>query len=352
MKHFIYILLTAMLLASCETKIGEFVDYEAPRLVVNALITAGGENQQLRIHKTGLTTPETVKGADISIAVNGNEIFSQITDGNNPLLIANNDIRPGDLVTISAKKDDMLATASVEVPQTVIITGIDTMMVKVKQNSWSNVISPHTRYLVHLRLPDTAQKDIQYFRVEVEKDIHTPAVMSMDWNINEYVIDDFRIEDDHSKFMYTYDPALTETENVDQEGFEVSFDWLEGVENMYHVFRSTFFKDGEYTLRLDLPRQEWWQDQSHGGWDQHVRIRIYSIPKIEYHYLQALSAAKYYERDIINNGEPMIPTNINGGAGIFCVESVAEIIFHEDHLNSPLSEEGIKYHEEFIRNNY
>lgn len=352
MKQYIYFILCSLLLVSCETKIGEFVDYEAPRLVVNALITAGGENQQLRIHKTGLTTPETVKGADISIAVNGDEIFSQVSNGEDSLLIANNDIRPGDLVTISAKKDDMLATASVEVPQPVIITGIDTMMVNVKHNSWTNELYPHTRYMVHLRLPETAQNDIQYFRVEVEKDIHTPAVMSMDWNINEYVIDDFRIEDDHSKFMYNYDPALTETENVDQEGFEVSFDWLEGVENLYHVFRSTFFEDGEYTLRLDLPRHAWWEGEGKGGWDQFVRIRIYSIPKIEYHYLQALSAAKYYERDIINNGEPMIPTNITGGAGIFCVESMAEITFHEDHLSSPLSEKARKHHEEFIRKYY
>lgn len=352
MKQYIYFILCSLLLVSCETKIGEFVDYEAPRLVVNALITAGGENQQLRIHKTGLTTPETVKGADISIAVNGNEIFSQVSNGEDSLLIANNDIRPGDLVTISAKKDDMLATASVEVPQPVIITGIDTMMVNVKKNNWSNEIYPHTRYMVHLRLPETAQKDIQYFRVEVEKDIHTPAVYSVDHDTYEWSITSFCTEDDHSKFLYTYDPALSETENVDQEGFEVSFDWLEGVENMYHVFRSTFFKDGEYTLHLDLPRQQWWENHDVGGWDQHVRIRIYSIPKIEYHYLQALSAAKYYERDIINNGEPMMPTNINGGAGIFCVESMAEIIFHEYHFKNPLTEGLIEWHEEFIRKYY
>lgn len=352
MKQYIFILLTALLLVSCETKIGEFVDYESPRLVVNALITAGGENQQLRIHKTGLTTPELVKGADISIAVNGNEIFSQVSNGEDSLLIVQNDIRPGDLVTISAKKDKMHATALVEVPQPVIITGIDTMMVNVKQNSWSDEIYPHTRYMVHLRLPDTAQKDIQYFRVEVEKYVFTPAIMSNDSEAHRYKIDCLRIEDDHSKFMHTYDPALSETENVDQEGFEVSIDWMEGVENMYHVFRSTFFENGEYTLHLDLPRQWWWENREMGGWDQHVRIRIYSIPKIEYHYLQALSVAKYYERDIINNGEPMIPTNIKGGAGIFCVESMAEITFHEDHFITPLSEEAIKYHEEFIRNNY
>ena len=332
MKHYLYIIMCLFLLVSCEKEIGEFTDYESPRLVVNALITAGGEDQELRIHKTGVTLVEPVTGADVSLCVNGNEIYSTTTNGESSLIIHNNPIKPGDIVTIKAKKDDMLASATAEVPQPVIITGIDTVSVNVKRYSWSDNLHPHTRYLVHLRLPgNIEQKVTQYFRVEIVKDLRTVGGMSnidKDGNIvDQYFIDFFNTDTDHSYFNYSYDPALCENENIDQENMSVDFDWLDGVDNRYHVFRSEYFDNGEYTLRLDLPHPGSYSL----GWEQDVRIRVYSISKFEYLYLQALATAQYYEMDIISNSEPMIPSNVDGGAGIFCIESVAEISFFEDH---------------------
>lgn len=335
MKYYIYLLFCALFLASCEQEIGEFTDYEAPRLVVNALITAGGENQQIRIHQTGITHVSTVTGAEVSMAVNGEVVFSQISNGEDSLVIAQNNFHPGDVVTISAHKGEMHASASAMVQEPVIITGVDTMLVKVKSSKWSQQLVPHTRYMVHLRLPEGQPKETRYFRVEVVKDIHTTSMLSHDDELDTLVIGSVNTDTDHSRFNYAYDPALCETENADQEDYPVQIDWLAGVENLYHVFSSNFFDKGEYTLRLDLPHNLW---SAGNGWDQHVRIRIYSISKTEYHYLQALSAAKYYERDVITNGEPMVPSNVTGGAGIFCVESVAEISFYENHFTYPQDE--------------
>lgn len=336
MKYYIYIIMSALLLVACEQEIGEFTDYEAPRLVVNALITAGGENQLIRIRQTGITHVSTVTGAEVSMAVNGEEVFSLISDGEDALAISHNDFRPGDVVTISAHKGEMHASASAMVQEPVIITGVDTMLVKVKSSKWSQELEPHTRYMVHLRLPEGQPRETRYFRVEVVKDIHTTRMSGYDEEQGCWVIGSVNTDTDHSRFSYAYDPALCETENADQEDYPVQIDWLAGVENLYHVFSSNFFKEGEYTLRLDLPHNLWFAGS--GGWDQHVRIRIYSISKTEYHYLQALSAAKYYERDVITNGEPMVPSNVTGGAGIFCVESVAEISFYENHFTYPQDE--------------
>lgn len=336
MKLYISLITVAMMLVACTQEIGEFTDYEAPRLVVNALITAGGENQQIRIHQTGITHVSKVTGAEVSMAVNGNEVFSQISNGEDSLVIGQNNFRPGDVVTISARKGEMHASASALVQEPVIITGVDTMTVKVKASKWNQTLSPHTRYMVHLRLPEGKPKETRYFRVEVVKDIHTTRIIRQDEELDTLVIGSVNTDTDHSQFSYAYDPALCETENADQEDYAIQFDWLAGVENLYHVFSSNFFKEGEYTLRLDLPQNLWFA--GNGGWDQHVRIRIYSISKTEYHYLQALSAAKYYERDIFTNSEPMIPSNITGGAGIFCVESVAETSFYENHFIYPQDE--------------
>lgn len=335
MKHYIAAMLCSISLTACVQEIGEFTDHESPRLVVNTLITAGADNQQLRIHQTGMTHVETVEGAEIRLAVNDRELFRTLTAGEDSLVIGHNDLKPGDVVSLSAQKDEMHATASALVYEPIVITGLDTMMVNVKKYRGASHLTPHTRYLVHLRLPETDAPEVRHFRVEVAKEIRTTASMEQDAQSGSLVITSLKTEDDHSLFSYSHDPALCETENADQSDFALELDWLAGVENRYHVFRSTFFRDGNYTLRLDLPRDVWFSKD--GGWAQYVLIRVYAIPQIEYHYLQALSAAKYYERDVISNGEPMIPTNVTGGAGIFCVESVAEISFHEDHFTIPFA---------------
>ncbi len=324
MKKIIYFLMISLLLTSCEKEIGQLTDYEPSRLVVNALITAQSDNQSLWIRQTGVTQVQEVHDAEVTLSLNDVTIMQQTGTFADSIPVPAYKFHPGDVIKLAVCKDDMNATASTIVPNPVRITGIDTLTVKAKRYSYSTVYEPHTRYFVHLQLPENNIEEMQYFRVTIQKRIITPS----SWQETDGVISNvtYKEDNDHILFGYWSDPALCETENADQENMSISFDWLEGMQNIYHLFRSTYFQDGQYTLRLDLPSPI----VSH-GWAQEVRIKVYTINRVEYNYLQAIAAMKTLDSGTLYDSEPGVTTNITGGAGIFSTSSVTEISFYEDH---------------------
>lgn len=325
-----------LLLSACEREIGELTDYESPRLVVNALITAKADSQIVHLRLTGLAHTSYVSDAEVSICRNGEPFCQYTAEGAPAYMLPPTNFAPGDLVSIDvrseasalgARQGEHHAFASAEVPAPVIITGLDTMSVQAKRFKWSSLYERHTRYLVHLRLPEGSRADeMQYFRAEVVKNIYTVSTYSLNGDTVSEV--NLIVDDDHTQFGYWGDPALTETENADQENMSIQFEWLDGIENIYHVFRSNYFENGEYTLRLDLPEPYFNNRQT--GMAQDVRIRIYAISRIEYNYLQSLGAQKTLDTGTIYDSEPGVTTNVIGGAGIFCIESMTEVSFYED----------------------
>ena len=327
MKRFLYIIFT-LLLVSCEKEIGKLTDFEMPRLVVNALITAQDDSQQIRVRVTGLYHAEKVDGADVTLMLNGKEIYSHTTSSEDSLVISTKDFKVGDEVKVDVWKDAMHATASAKVLPPLQIVGMDTLTVMAKRFTTSRDLEPHTQLQVKLRLADGIEpKETYYYRVSVYKNVYTLFSWSLD---GEGFVDavSYRTENDHNSFSYASDAALSESEGVNQENMSVSFDWLEGVKNTYHVFRSNYFENGEYTLRLDFPAPF---SGSQNGWSQDINVKVYAISRTEYNYLMALSAYKNLDHGTIYDTEPGITTNVVGGAGIFCVESVDSISFHDDH---------------------
>lgn len=325
----LFLLLSATFaLSSCEKELGELTEHEEPRLYVNALITASADSQLLYIGKTGTLHTQHVPGARVGLSCNGTPCFEGMMPDANSLLITKTDFRPGDRIAIDVQHGALHAQASADVPAPVIITGIDTMTVMAKRHKSSQTYDQHTRYLVHLRLPDDtrAADELLYFRAEIYKDIYVVSSYSIEGDrVSEVHLKTY---DDHTQFGYWGDPALTESENADQENLSVSFDWLNGIENIYHVFRSNYFVHGEYTLRLDLPEPYFYDRRT--GMAQDVRIRIYAISRTEYNYLQALSALKTLDTGTLYDSEPGVTSNVVGGAGIFCIESMTEASFYEN----------------------
>lgn len=327
MRKLFYAIMCLLLLSACERELGELTEYESPRLVINALITAQADSQLVDLHLTGLTHTSCVSGAEVSICRNGEPFCQYLTDDGPDYVLPTTDFEPGDLISIDVRCAEHHAHAEAEVPAPVIITGIDTLSVQAKRYKWSSEYERHTRYLVHLRLPEGVCADeMYYYRAEIYKNIYTMGACGVvDGIVTELHLN---TEDDHTQFGYWGDPALTETENADQENMSVSFDWLDGIENIFHVFRSNYFEHGEYTLRLDLPEPRWYLQRM--GMAQDVRIRIYAISRTEYNYLQALAAMHTLEAGTLYEGEPGVTTNVTGGAGIFCIESMSEVSFYED----------------------
>lgn len=327
MKQIFYLAIYILLFCSCEKEIGELTEYESPRLVVNALLTAQKEAQQLRIRMTGPMQVERVEGAEVTLSLNDSLIYSHTTSDEDALDLTTEGFKAGDIVKVDVRKAGMHASASAEVLPPVIITGVDTMTVMAKRYSLSDEMEPHRRMLVHLRQPEgTNTKETSFYRVEVYKTIYEVSSFS----VKDDTLADvhYKVDADHTSFSYASDPALCESEGIDQENLSVSFDWLAGVMNTYYVFRSTYFEDGEYTLRLDFPSPYFLSEY---GWAQYVKIRVYAISRVEYNYLMALSAYKNSDFDTVYDTEPGVTTNVMGGAGIFCVESEASVAIYDDH---------------------
>lgn len=328
MQKLIYLILSLLLLTACEREIGELTEYESPRLVVNALLTARADSQLVHLSLTAPTHPCGVSGAEVSICRNGEPFCHFTTADEAANLLPPTDFMTGDRITIDVRQGRHHAMATAVVPAPVIITGVDTMSVQAKRHKWSSDYEPHTRYLLRLKLPQECPADeVQYFRAEVLKNVYIVSSYTLEGDIVSSV--NLKTDADHTHFSYWGDPALTETENADQENLSVSFDWLDGIENIYHVFRSNYFEHGEYTLRLDLPKS--YSNDLHQGMAQDVCIRIYAISRTEYNYLQALAAFQTLDNGTLYDGEPGVTTNVTGGAGIFCVESMSEVSFREEH---------------------
>lgn len=327
MQRILYLIIGLLLLTACEREIGDLTEYESPRLVVNALITAQADSQFVHLSLTGLAHTTPVRDAEVSICRNGEPFCSYTYGSDSAYVLPTTHFEPGDQVSIDVRHSGHHAQASSIVPAPVIITGLDTLSVMAKRYKYSTDYERHTRYLVHLRLPEGSRADqMQYFRAEVVKDVYTVSSYALDGDVVSQVY--LKTDDDHTQLSYWGDPALTETENADQENMSVSFDWLDGIENIFHLFRSNYFEDGEYTLRLDLPEPYSYVHRL--GMAQDVHIRIYAISRTEYNYLQALAAMHTLDIGTIYDSEPGVTTNVTGGAGIFCVESMAEISFYED----------------------
>ena len=328
MKRILILPLTITLLASCEKEVGVLDEKEEPRLVVNAMITAGADSQQVHIRTTGLARAEYAAGADVSIQRNGMVAYSGTADERGSMMFSAKDFTPDDEIAIDARHGSLHANARVKVPAPIIITGLDTIMVRVRRNSSFTNLECHTRYLVHLRQPEGYDSNqTHYYRVEVYKDILSSKKASDQSPTEEQPNN---VDADHDQFSYSSDPALSESENDSQDDLPIEFDWLAGVANKYHVFRDAYFVDGEYDLRLDLPYPFY---ASSRDWSQHVTIRIYSITETEYYYLQSLAVYTTLDTGTIFDTEPGITSNVEGGAGMFCVESVSAVSFMEEHLS-------------------
>jgi hypothetical protein len=314
MKRILLLPLAITLLASCEREVGLLDEREEPRLVVNAMITAGTDSQQVHICTTGLYHAEDAAGADVSILQNGTVAHTGYADESGSLVFSAKAFGSNDELAIEARHGNLHAGARVKVPAPIIITGLDTTTVRVRRSSSFTNLERHTRYLVHLQQPEGYDsRETHYYRAEVYKDILSTTM-----------------DADHDQFTYSSDPALSESENDTQDDLPIEFDWLAGVGNKYHVFRDAYFVDGKYDLRLDLPYPFY---ASSRDWSQHVTIRIYSITETEYFYLQSLAVYTTLDKGTIFDTEPGITSNVEGGAGIFCVESVSTISFMEEHLS-------------------
>lgn len=318
MKKYVWFFFTLVLFIACTNTIGYLPDDEPKKLIVNALLTAGSDNNFISLRYTGWTATTPATDGIIQLYING-EPTETIT-AKDEIYPVKSIFHPGDKVRIEASAGNGTyraeAETRIEVPLQVV--RIDTSYVKLRDyDSWIGDKPKYDNYLrlkIQLKQPDTKATD-NYYRLEIYQVYH-----SHEWHENR---DSLRIYTSYN-YNYSYDTALTDGKpgHAIDEGFELIPKW----NNYFGLFKSNYFKQGEYRLTVDLKESSnYYAYQT----DRYITVRLYSISESEYRYLHALASAIDYDSDNFIYSVPLLPNDIEGGIGIFSIASKVESYLEE-----------------------
>lgn len=326
MKRHIYILalaIASLLAVSCDKEIGTVDFNEQPRLIINSLMTANDTANFVELHLTGNTETKPVKGAQVRIFVNGS-LSEEVTSQSSTYMIKSQ-FESGDKVKIEAKADKYEASAEVVVPDKVEILSIDSA--KVVMYDKYHYAQHFMRYFI--RIKDlSALSETKYYRLSVTQEVTTVGAYGVREGVVEQV--SYYNKDLYHKYSYSSDIALSEGEIKKENNFEDvdDIDMVENIYNYYGLFRSSYFKNGEYTLAIDI-KEPYYRSE---GYAENIQFEIRSIPRSEYFYLQAITSFQNYEEGYALTPTPIVPSNVNGGTGIFSVSAMAKAVVTRDLL--------------------
>lgn len=325
MKRHIYILalaIASLLAVSCDKEIG-MVDFnEQPRLIINSLMTANDTANFVELNLTGNAETMPVKGAQVRIFVNGS-LSEEVTSDSSTYMIKSQ-FESGDKVKIEAKADKYEASAEVVVPDTVEVLSIDS--VEVVMYDKYHYAQHFMRYFIRIK-DRSALSETKYYRLSVTQEVTAVGGYGVRNGIVDQVVYYNYL---NHEYAYSSDIALSEGEIKKENNFEdvVDVDMVENIYNYYGLFRSSYFKNGEYTLAIDI-KSPYYRSE---GYAENIQFEIRSIPRSEYFYLQAIASFQNYEEGYALSPTPIVPSNVNGGTGIFSVSAMAKAVVTRDLL--------------------
>lgn len=356
MKQNITYLFLIALMTSCVETAGWIDEMQiVPKLVVNALWTTDAtDEKRLELHMTGMKEVQNVNDkATFQMNVNGNEVDAIYTveysdsdliytssTADNGLYYSNYDFQPGDNVSLRVYVNGHTVEAKTSVPYPIEITGVDTLHI-LKYNREKETKDNYIRFQIHLRQP-VEMHSSQYFRVSIATNTRCyEAFFENRWdNTVGYPVFDNIVDRiysyNFSSYAYEYDAdiALKGNEhNTDDD--DSYFEWSPTPKNIYGLFNNSLFKQGEYTLCIDAKNELHWSYAKlsdtelddynclRAGYETQFCIEVYTLTRMEYYYLNALANLSNYDTGELTTLPPVVPSNIEGGAGIFCISAKA-----------------------------
>lgn len=326
MKKYILLLCTLLAMVACTNTIGYLPDDEPKKLVVNALMTAGNDNNRIYLHYTGWAASTPATDGMIHLYING-QLAETITAEADYYPVKSK-FNAGDKVRIEASTANGAyraeAEASVQAPLQIL--QVDTSYVSLRDyDAWAGEEPVYDNYLrLHIRLKQQqADIDNAFYRLEIRQVFYTHK-----W----YDARDTLSVDTVYNYSYIFDTALMNGkpgQSID-DGFELIQKW----NNNFGLFKSSFFKAGEYTQTVDLKEDINYIHINSNKAERDITIRLYSISEDEYKYLHAMSAAIDFDADNFIYAVPLIPSNIQGGIGILGIAGLAEYKLREEDLQN------------------
>lgn len=343
MKKYIYLFIILVSVVSCENEIPFNIKDNPPKLNINALFDADQPTNDIVLSLTGREGVTYINKASIHIYING-ELKDHITKAHlqpNPFglerygYLTSVKLKPDDVVKIEALTDDGKYHAWSEsiVPHPISIENIDTTMVT--RHAWSDI----DKFLrVKTTFTDNGRQT-NYYRLlmtidlEIEaKSIATAAdtIIYMPLRYPLFVNEDVVLTDGHPSMDNEEDNIL-----------------LKPVDNLWGVFDNSRL-NGTYTMTTSLRipytnfkilAEGYVNDYTPPYYEQvkrigiKVRIDLRSISKMQYFYLKALNMYDSGDYDEFFNQPLRIPSNIEGGTGIFGMSIGDQLILPlEDYI--------------------
>lgn len=322
MKSYLIVLYTLLTLTACTNTIGYLPDDEPKKLIVNAMMEAESDDNRIYLHYTGWEATTPVTDGIIDLYING-ELTETIQAEVNYYPVKSK-FHTGDKVRIEASTQNgtYRAKAETSIQPPLQIVKVDTSYVSLREHgSWVGGEPWYNNYLrlnIQLKQPVPEVVNANY-RLEIRQ-----VYYSHEW----YDARDTLSVDTTYNYSYIFDTALMNGkpgQSID-EGVALIQKW----NNNFGLFKSNYFKEGAYTLTVDLKEDINYIHVNARRAERYISIRLYSISESEYKYLHAMSAALDFDAENFIYAVPLIPTNIQGGIGIFGISSQAEYKLKEE----------------------
>lgn len=338
MKQIIYIVAMIGLLLSCTNEIPFNVKETAPKLIINALLDANKETNDIILGLTGIQKTELMDKATVDIYVNGElaeHITEPIIDESNGDKIAkyttNARFLPDDIIKIEARSNDGKhhAWAEVTVPHPIQIEKIDTTIYL--KNYYMSSTSKFLR--IKTTFTDN-QQGRNYYRLGMfyKYEYHTVSPITS----NDTIIH----KTEYNHLFVNEDIVLTDgTPTMDEDNTLFT-----PIENNYGVFDNSRI-NGSYTMIVSMiyPYSSSYLGLYESEWSDntkvvkvYVHVQLMSISETYYYYLKALNTYDSDDYDDYLNLPVKFPSNVQGGVGIVGISTGNEQAVHvEDLIPAP-----------------
>lgn len=334
MKKLIYLTFILFSLASCENDIPFNVKDNQPKLIINALLDASKDVNDIKIALTGKDKVTNIKNAQIDIYLNG-VLKEQITNPENPSTAGYYSryktrikLNPDDIIKIDVTANDgeYHAWAEETVPHPINIDKAETSVFTKQTSYWSS----SEKYLKAKTTFTDNQQGVNYYRISMDFDFTIETISPYthkDTIIYQQATSGLIVDED--VVLTDGQPSVDENDN----------DLFVPVYNEYGVFDNSRI-NGTYTMTTSTSIPYYlagilfdgnvWYDGTITRVMAKGRIRLMSISKMQYLYLKALNIYDSVDYDDYFNLPIKFPSNIEGGVGIVGVCTGNEFIVQLD----------------------
>lgn len=336
------VLLTFMILSSCENEIIYNHPENEPKLILNALIDAEKSDNYIYLNLSGTYKVQQVPDALVKVYVNGEYKEDLISHKQEEyfqkyIYPVKTKFIPGDKVRIEATTKDgkYHVWSETTVPFKPEIIHIDTTSVKIKEYYDSSFYEDYYQFKITIK-DDSKEK--RYYRL-ISENTFTYEVNLVESQKDTVIA--------FKRYAYIAREDIALNEGRPGAPVETDLEFFMPSINLYGIFDNTYFKDNQYTLTINLLKQDsyyynvyWPEEIEKKKFTNSVKIGVQAITKEEYLHLKALN---YYHSDTYDEflSEPVhFPSNVNGGLGILGIHSednvemfLKEFIYEEDNNN-------------------